>query len=592
MKSKAAIPGFREDQSTLTQLDFFPLTSSRSDIIDMSSDEDFEDPRPKKKRRKSKFNGKEAGQSTLTQLDRTFSARKAQPESELDDDGFQIWEDSDIETPSGGLAQRLNGGRSKSTFLQDPIEEVQSVEPEIPETSQLDIQSNWEDKAEATKAAAALPMKLRTPSKVQFMEVPSSQTPPSTVESAKNVKRTCQVERSPLKQKSANMQVAPSLVQQSPQSQNISMKMLERVRLQSKKIPLNDVTKKHESSEIIVATHEDVDATPKAQTESRPPLFTRISTIQDSQSEGASLSTVSSNETMNSPMRRLQRVSTIQDSQFDDDDLMSIPKRLTEDEYLIFAEESQFSLEDTQHGYFDPVNSALDRDALRFRWTQTQKQLSDINEEESDAETDDGDLDRGRPEELTPRIGIPGSNPPAQNAAEPLTTRAAQSKDSDQLPPAIKPAAVLLDAQKPGSRDDSACESGDHANRDEVLVLSSSPPLRPSQVSTFVPTHASLHKTATQDENIVSAQAINDPVEPATVPISPYKPIHHFEVLSSSPFPLPPWNSPEKVRAQNQMNQSSSPLRSSQLPQLVDYSLPPPPALSSSGGGTPVSSSR
>ena len=203
MKAKAAMPRLRNDQSTLTQLDFFPSSSSRSDLIDMSSDEDFEDPRPKKKQRKSKLNGKEAGQSTLTQFDRTFSARKAQPEFEVDGDGFRIWEDSDVETTVGRLAQSLKGAKQTSAFLHDPIEEVQNAEPEIPETSQSDMQSSSKDNANTTNATAGIRTKLHTPNKVKVVEVPSSQTPPSTVASIQSVKQARNVERSPLKEKSA-----------------------------------------------------------------------------------------------------------------------------------------------------------------------------------------------------------------------------------------------------------------------------------------------------------------------------------------------------------------------------------------------------
>ena len=185
-----------------------------------------------------------------------------------------------------------------------------------------------------------------------------------------------------------------------------------------------------------------------------------------------------------------------------------------------------------------------------------------------------------------------GSEPPMENVAESLTPRTGKAKDLDQLQSVLKPAGALLEARRLESRDDSAYESGDHASKEEVLILSSSPPLRPSQVSTFVPTQASVRQTATQTENIDSARPANDLLEPATVPISPYKPTHHLEALSSSPFPLPPWSSPQKVRTQNETNRGSSPHRSSQLAKLVDYSLPPPPMLHSSHRGTPASSSR
>lgn len=307
-----------------------------------------------------------------------------------------------------------------------------------------------------------------------------------------------------------------------------------------------------------------------------------VGTIQDSQSEGASLSNVSSKESLNPPPRKgeLRRVTTVQDSQFDDEDLF--------DDHEVHIKESQYAPDFTQQDYFDPANSALDRDALRFRWTQTQKQLSNINEDDSDAETDDGDLDGGRRDLQTPRVKPASPNLPTERRQTVVSDEEGQTHNTP--PTAVRHKAVL-EAPRPSSGDDSAYDSNDHANNEETLVLSSSPPLRASQVSTIVPTQASTHQTATGNDSIASVPRRSELIEPATVPISPYRPIRHFHPLSSSPFPLPPWSSPQKPQSHAQLDETSSPLRSSQQSRLVDYSLPPPPTLSSSSRQTPTSSS-
>lgn len=569
----------------------------------MSSDDEFEDPRPKK-RRKSRFDEKEAGQSTLTQFDRDFSTRKApRQEYELDEDGFQIWQDSDVEQAAVEAAERRSSGRRTLPWLRDPIENEQNREPEIPETSQLDVVPITQAPGENTVPGAAVSTKLQTPRKVRFQEVPSSQTPPSTVESLEMVVKNPAL--SPLKEKSANLQPTHGLVHRSPESQNISIKMLERVRFQTKKIPLNDVTKLNLSRKGDQAVHENPDALPMPKSATPTRLLTKTSTIADSQSEDASLSRVSSlestitqqqisTEPLAQRQRTLQRVSTVQDSQFDDEDFLPESNGTADPgpEDLQLIEESQFPMEDTQHGYFDPANSALDRDALRFRWTQTQHQLSNINEEDSDAETDDGDLDRAFGDHAAARNSIPSLEAPDREAAKPSPLTVQEVNATNPPPSATKPSA-LPRIQRPDSRDDRAYESADHANHEEVLVLSSSPPPRPSQVSTVVPTQASVQELSARKEGATLVTQRAEMFELSVDPISPHKPFRPPESLSSSPFPLPPWSSPQKARSTEQLrDEDGSPLRSSQLAVLVDYSLPPPPTLSSSGRQTPMSSLR
>ena len=591
-KLRPNIPRLRKTQSTLTQLDFITPTSSRAEAVDTSSDQDFEEPRPKKKRRrKSKFDETEARQSTLTQFDRQLSARKAEENFELDEDGFQIWEDYDPHMIMDGIAERQHTRRRTLPWLRENVEEVENREPtpEIPETSQNVMDSSGKAAVDVPTTAVI----FQTPRKVRFQEVPSSQTPPSTVGSVKALARSNTAERSPLNTRSSNVQSAPTTAAPSPESQNVSMKMLERIRFGTRKVPLNDMLDQRALRENASALDESVNAAPDSAIEAELQPLSRIRTIQDSQSEDAGLSNLSSGETVAQPLRRLQRVSTVQDSQFDEDDFLSEVNEITDDNILEshLIEDSQYVDQNTQQDYFDPANSALDRDALRFGCTQTQRQLSDIDEEDADDETDDEDLDRGCSGSTVERAQVLDMDPQVNGLEQPYGVPAQRDTEKRQPPLIMKPHG-LLHARRPDSRDDSAYESGDMANHEEVQVISSSPPPRPSQVSTVVPTQASLpHPTSRNGSGDRPLQNL-PMMEPLTLPLSPHKPIHHSQILSSSPFPLPPWSSPDRRRLMDKGDDGDeSPIRSSQLARLVDYSLPPPPPLSSSGRQTPISSS-
>ena len=589
MKAKPIIPRLSKDQSTLTQLEFITPTSSRVEDIDSFSDEDFEVPRPKKKRKKSKVDEKEAGQSTLTQYDRGLFPRKTE-RYELDEDGFQIWPDSDPERLMDEIAEPQNERKRTLPALQVPIGDAEHVKliSEIPETSQATMYPPAHATDEATADKAPVTMKLSTPRKVRFQEVPSSQTPPSTVGSINALHRAHEHERSPLKERSANVPSSCVAATLNPESQNISMKMLERVRFETRRVPLNDAVDQTLANGNAQSTNEQI-LLPELPAVSRPRQLTRACTIQDSQSEEAGLSNMCSTET--TPLsRELTRVSTVQDSQFDDDDdflTMADEPDFANYNGLELVEESQFAGQDTQQDFFDPANSALDRDALRFGLTQTQLRLPDIIEADTDDETDDDDLDRGCVINRKDPINIPSSSPPRQGTGE--APAAAQDVKAAALPPSITQHSALLHFQRPESRDDSAYDSGDPANEEVQVLSSSSPPLRPSQVSTVVPTQASIQEEPALREEVRRHSQTAAIVEPSTIPISPYKPTHHAEMMLSSPYPLPPWSSPDKVCGIEDRN--SIALESSKLARLVDYSLPPPPLLSSSGRQTPVSSS-
>lgn len=580
-------PKLTKDQSTLTQHHAFdaPMSSrSRSVEVDSisESESDFDvEERPRKKvkasggtssgkKRKGKFDEKEVGQTTYTQWNRDWSAKN-------EDDEFEIWEDSDVEGVMEKIAKTQHGLQKERT-------------PEIPETSQNEppASSNRIDQADANTT------KFQTPRKVRFTEVPSSQTPPSTAKSGKSVLRKTDTQRSPLKERSGNAQSAAP-IDYSPENQNISMKMPERVRFATRKVPLNDSTHQQRSTENARVAVEDVTAIPDSPVKNPTPTLARKSTIRDSQSEDGALSSGGSAENLIQPPRKLKRVATVQDSQLEEDEILSNANAVDfadeEDDNMQLVKESQYRDTDTQ-ATFDPAMSALDRDASRFGWTQTQHLHSDVEEEYVDDETDDEDLDKGCTTNATGHTATPPSDPPVSDLEKaPRTTGEEHKEPHRRLPPIPAPTTAIKLA-RPDSRDDSASESGDHApkGKEEIQILSSSPPPHPSQISTIVPTQASVREDSLSKPLKSQHTQPRSLAEPQSFTVSPHKPIQYGH-LSSSPFPLPPWSSPEKQRFACKAD--CSPVSSSQAKFVVDYSLPPPPALSSSSGrGTPVSSGR
>ncbi|KAK3711420.1 hypothetical protein LTR37_009599 [Vermiconidia calcicola] len=631
IRGKAVIPKLQKDQSTLTQLEWVGTPNASRDVIIISSDHedgDFEEPRPKKRRRKqkSKFDDQEAGQSTLTQFEKS---RLSAFSGDGDGDGFEIWEDYNPERTAQDIGERQDDRWRKLPWLRqegidDEARDDGGAMPEIPETSQQEPASSPArvDSGVENNMVQAKHPQLQTPKKVHFTEVPSSQTPPSTRISTRSWTRNRDSQRSPLKERSTNVQfLTPS--KRSPGSQNISMKMLENVRLGMRRVPLNDT-----------ANHAILMASEKENTEApapRPlPKLPRVTTVQNSQADDTGLpdtqavfkSPIKPARSPAKPTRRLQRVNTVQDSQFDDADLLLEegtnvndlgPYQSGDDEG---AEDQQFyhDDEDDVQATFDPANSALDRDAARFGWTQTQRHFPDVHEEHEDSD-DDEDLDRG----CTRRACLDVPQISSERSQELGEAREAPLVRSDEVEADEPPAETEL--QKP-PQDDSAYESSDHApceaggreavpssppllhseqpalGGDEVITIPSSPLPHPSQISTVVPTQCSPSRPSSRHTEIASSslQNIDMTVEEASTiaTSSPHKsyPVFQNTWRSSSPLPLPPWSSPSR-EAFAAVEKNWMVVKGAT--DLVDWSLPPPPSTlrgSSSRRGTPASSSR
>ena len=624
VKRPKPTPKLRRDQSTLTQHDFSTPSSTRDELPNSSEDEEYQEPRPKKRRRKGKFDEKEKGQvATMTQFHRDWFG-KTSGKCGFDDDEFQIWKDYDSEVEGAHVVKGLGMDRLISS-AGDANEENDNHEPEIPETSQCKIASSQRAENDVVSGKDRKLVSFQTPRRVRFRdEVPSSQTPPSTKGSTQTsawemgFQRKAETQRSPLKERSINAEGAAGTSRKA-ESRSPTMRMLEKVRFDTRQVPLKD----H------VLPSKDVrpglEAIKEPFIQAPPQKLQRVTTIDDSQSEDLNLSKTPSLETAQNalPMpgertieqdfqsgylafpyidtigssgkyrRVLKRVNTVQDSQYEEPDLLSDRADDGDREAYSSDPEDADQYEDDEHeATFDPANSALDRDAARFDWTQTQHRLPNINEVYEDSETDYEDPDE-RDIRFVRNHAIPISDEPSQGLGEhvKLTSDPPAPILQENKPQRQGQAPHEHMLSRPVSRDDSAYESGDLAHRAEIEIPSSPPPLlRTSQVSTVVPTQASLPEPRPRNPDVLHTLQDSNPVHIVNIPTSPQKSGPTYpSAVSSSPLPFPPWLSPEKARDKVEGQKPSK--GKAQLGDLVDYSLPPPPSMSSSARRTPMSSS-
>ena len=559
-----------------------------------SSDEEFEEPRPKKRRRKSKFDKREPDQSSMTQFERGEIPRPAKTAgiSELDEDGFQIWDDYDPERFNEEISEKQKERRRILALLRTDAKVVEHEPlPEIPETSRVeaDVPPDVEDGVGTDIAAKTA--RFQTPRKVRSKtEVPSSQTPPSTKSSMQSATRIRDARRSPLKERSSNVQSS----QQSPESQNISVKMLERVRFATRQVPLKTPTDQVTISRSMMSSGplENEGTEPVAS----PPTLQRMTTIQDSQAGDASAPGAKVTESLVKLERSLKRVTTVQDSQYEELDLDQHNETNVYDasDDSDGQHGSESFDDDTEQATFDPANSALDRDAARFAWTQTQRLLSDIHEDTVNSETDEDDLDHGCATPTQGR-GVQLSDVVSYDLVEPIEVPPPHKKGQLQRP-TMQPLATL-ELSKELLQDDSAYESGVPVQQTEAEVPSSPPPLHtsqtlhPSQISTVVPTQAS-QRPPSRQPTIMGSQQKSTIHQSITILSSPERSAPVWpETMSSSPLALPPWNSLGKAHFADAAQAEELPKSEAALESLVDFSLPPPPPLSSSRRQTPASSS-
>jgi hypothetical protein len=630
-------------QSSLTQLDFVS-TPRTNDVICIASDDeeeegdDFATEQPMKRRRVSakgsdgddwtpKMSGKkssekrssakakkkaglERGQQTMTQIDFVSSAQQPHIEDEIEDDEEAGLEDKqDASSRKGGLRRTL-------PWLNEEPDDVNYV-PQSPVTD-----SNSKSMASTVHPQPNLALHsiatydFTTPKKIaRHLEIPSSQSPPSIKLSSKKSQRTQRhllgqkspsrspskspsklniMWRSPLQERPTN--IGPLKWQaETQESQNPTMKMLQQVRMRTKmggpllheEAPMPPPKKPLRHGKLDKSQANRIPDTRLAPART----LKRTTTVQDSQASDENIMT-------QAPALGLHRTTTVQDSQHEDLDMSSQLYRSLSSRENLRIMDSQANNDDNDYNEpdyeeedypqtYDPVSAALDRDAARYAWTQTQAPRTQHTARnhiaDSEDETDEDDLDRGI---------IPDSDSEDEVILLPSASKQggrARSQElcsDDLVVPPLQPS------------DGTANQPEAQSQKKEINDSPpSSPPLRPSQVSTIMPTQSSPRHR--QNSNKYStdqvaggkdeeAQEFSPPTSPdreRRIKVTQVKDTQAL-TISSSPLPLPPWSSsgevdlglytlPKGEGKEDSGNYSTN----NELASLVDFSLPPPPPL-------------
>ena len=629
-------------QSSLTQLDFVS-TPQTNEVVPLSSDddgnEDFAEEQPKKrrrvsgkgsegddwtprtssgrssaKRRSGNLKGKkklEKGQQTMTQIDFVPSTHRHQDVDDIED--YDDLEDE--EHNFGGRDSPVVLRKASSKRSLPWVKQVDDELDHVPQSPTKSPQRNAQQHQQPDLAAHSIATHdFTTPKKVtRHLEIPSSQSPPSIKMSTRQSRKSQRfydgqkspskspslspaklagLRRTPLQEKSANT-VPPRWQPETQESQNPTMKMLQQVRMRTKmggaalheEAPMPPPKSKPQKRVTVESSQRDDPATTK---QPLPRKLQRTNTVQDSQASEENIMT-------QAPPHNLKRVSTIQDSQHEDLDLSSQLYRSMSSRENLRVADTQFNNdhydeyddEEEEEEYphtYDPVSAALERDAARYAWTQTQAARTQHNESQivdSEDDSDDDDLDRGiipNSESEDEIILLP--SPSAQNgpSQELLSEDVAVPHSEDQ-------------AEEPTPKAHAPTEK----KRPSPSPPSSPPPLRPSQVSTVMPTQSSPHFIHLPTIDPADAEEPEEKDEEYSPPTSPpaarkqtliKKPQYQDTqalTISSSPLPLPPWSSSGEVdlglNSLTKGDVTDHNTGGNELASLVDFSLPPPPPL-------------
>lgn len=616
-------PTLWKSQSTLTQLDFVdsPSSSSRliADIASDEDDEDFSDPRPRKKQKRRTARGKkDPNQGTLTQNWRLVQFAKDSDDDDGDnddilevenrcDDGLQtkVVLGADTQHQRAILISAIDDEEDmESNHGQHRADSGYAVSPSCLAADRSDV--SCMDRIAEPDASGNQP---KTPRRQRMAEIPSSQTPSSIKLSMHRMGRRDSEQRSPLKERSTNM--SPLKHCQSAVSHcgdDVDSGDLPLLNAEMNDERMNDETDSdaHWRNCIVITPGRDIKHT--------NPSLPRCTTIQDSEEEDQQLSP------SGKAIRKFTRTATIQESEDGND--LDDPDAEVEYEHVDddHDENDTFTYESMPfQNTFDPVAAALARDGARFGLTATQLltqqqsshhfgsntvamedeadlvethtvALHDIEEQdhEDDGDYEDDDLDKtvipepqivisSQPDER--RMGQ--RPPPNDDSIEKLI--AEQIENDLAADVAAEPEFVASSQPEERIRIDDAeiysfgkdihsCHEGvTRAGGTESTSVTFQTPLvpdrlltqqlhhpRPSQVSTFVPSQSS-QPNATQ----------------APPPSSPSQKQTKFsDTVSSSPFPLPPWSAEELAARMDMETQGS----------LGDFSLPRPPLWSSNTG--------
>jgi hypothetical protein len=355
-------------QSTLTQQPHWPVSrsSSNAEIEDEIEDQDedyqedeLERSRPRRKKRKSEVDGKR--QMTMTQyVPSSFIQERDDGASNLplqfdDPDSFDGVRDSQSQPilakydndPEAGV-EALNDGCVYAVSHGDA--EMQENQEEHSQRSQSSSQGEERiDSVFAKQQARQRPspelpisaMTLRTPKRRFMSEIPSSNTPQSAIISICSAKSIRSPERSPLRNKSMNAW-----------SQNHAA---EDIRMSP--VP-ESPTKPMSPFRLSPVKNRPIFRVPD-----KPPTLQHRSTIPDSEDTATQVT----------PAKQKKFRSQIPDTQMDSfgEEITAVTEtQLPVNNYTQYLGGTYYAENDDYDYNFDPVGSALDRDAARFMQTQ------------------------------------------------------------------------------------------------------------------------------------------------------------------------------------------------------------------------------
>ena len=543
----------------------------------------------------------------------------------------------------GAAKKRLIGGTGVKPMAEEHASEGNSRSasvPEIPETSPGRCESSQpmgEDRQTEKR-----PSNFQTPRRVRFKtEVPSSHTPPSTQYATDEFvrKKRSSLQRSPLAKRSHNLQSpAPTRFNDTkPELRILDTQLPEKVSTAVTSQISSDLAWGHCAERVTEDTavllqranegHDQLSVLNPCPPPRTALEVDRAHAIEDSQERNRCSLDESPGKCLTSPPPKhenYKRTGVVEDSQCPNDScpdlvLASIPNEArltTTTQTPALYPDSDLEVnscpddQDLPEADFDPVLSALERDASRFLFTQLRSQTQRspramIDDSETE---DDEDLDAGCTNVAMnnrPRRSFSSERIPQLPTNKPLDAVSALgpgNASATRVP--TRPVETIREpGRTTGNQQPEAEDSNDAPH--------SSPPLRPSQVSTVVST-PSPHHTPPRNAPVIDltnptpapAPTFAD-TEPERVPCSLSKSSPRPSsitlangtarslrdlIVPSSPIPLPASDSTEWMECVRRSQPAASWKSQPQLEDLVDFSLPPPPPLLSSSRATPSSS--
>ena len=354
-------------QSTLTQQPHWPVSRSSPtaeleddvEITDEDYEDDLERSRPRRKKRKSESDGKK--QTTMTQY--VPSSCKGERSDRAADVLLQF---VDVESFDGVRDSQshpiLDGHNNLDVAVQedhdgdadgaqpsdaeeqhDEEEHSQRMQPS-PEHGEDRVDSVLAKQKGQQRPSPELPisaMTLRTPRRKFMSEIPSSNTPQSAIISICSAKTMRSPERSPLRNKSINAYSQTHAVGD----------------IRMSPVP-ESPTKPISPFRLSPVKNRPTFAIP-----AKPPTLQHRSTIPDSEDTATQVT----------PMKQNKFRSQIPDTQMDlfGEEVAAVTEtQLPVDHFTQYLGGTYYAENDDYEYNFDPVGSALDRDAARFMQTQ------------------------------------------------------------------------------------------------------------------------------------------------------------------------------------------------------------------------------